>query len=88
MRTYDFSYRNKKAFISVTFQLENMDLTQLCNVTKSNPNPTVLIQTFKSTECSSLYQTLEEINPRFIIMYHSDMSAVRQIEVTINNRLN
>lgn len=59
-------------------QMENMDLTQLCETA----NPTVLIQAFKNIDNGvSLYKILEEVKPRFIIMYHSDISAVRQIEV-------
>lgn len=63
-------------------QLENMDLTQLCEQTKTNSNPTVLIQSFRNIENAvSLYKILLDVKPRFIIMYHSDISAVRQIEV-------
>lgn len=63
-------------------QLENMDLTQLCETTKTNTNPTVLIQSFRNIENAvSLYKILLDVKPRFIIMYHSDISAVRQIEV-------
>lgn len=62
--------------------MENMDLTQLLDLKKENPNPTILIQTFKNSGTCSLIQTLEEIKPGYIIMYHSDMSAVRQIEVS------
>lgn len=60
-------------------EMENMDLTQLCETT----NPTVLIQAFKNIDSGvSLYKILVEVKPRFIIMYHSDISAVRQIEVS------
>lgn len=62
--------------------MENMDLTQLLDLKKESPNPTILIQTFKNSDSCSLIQTLEEIKPGYIIMYHSDMSAVRQIEVS------
>lgn len=59
--------------------MENMDLTQL-NETKTKP--TILIQTFKANDnFLSLMKTLEDLKPNFIIMYHSDMAAVRQIEV-------
>lgn len=66
-------------------QMENMDLTQLCETTKTNTNRTVLIQSFRNIENGvSLYKILQDLKPRFIIMYHSDIAAVRQIEV---NRL-
>lgn len=59
--------------------MENMDLTQL-NETKTKP--TILIQTFKANDnFLSLMKTLEDLQPNFIIMYHSDMTAIRQIEV-------
>lgn len=62
--------------------MENMDLTQLLDLKKENPNPTILIQTFKNSDSCSLIQTLEEVKPGYVIMYHNDMSAVRQIEVS------
>lgn len=68
-------------------QMENMDFTQLCETTKTNANPTVVIQSFRNIQNGvSLYKILLDVNPRFIIMYHSDISAVRQIEVDIINR--
>lgn len=66
-------------------QMENMDLTQLYETTKSNSNPTVLIQSFRNIQNGvSLYKILLDVKPRFIIMYHSDMSAIRQIEVKLS----
>lgn len=65
-------------------QLENMDLTQLCETTKINANPTLLIQAFKNIENGvSLYKILADIKPRFVVMYHANISAVRQIEVSL-----
>lgn len=63
-------------------QMEKMDFTQLCKTTKSNPNPTILIQSFRNIQNGvTLYKILQDVKPNFIIMYHSDISAVRQIEV-------
>lgn len=65
-------------------QMENMDLTQLCETTKIHSQPTVLIQAFKNIENGvSLYKILMDVKPRFIVMYHSNISAVRQIEVSL-----
>lgn len=65
--------------------MENMNLTQLCELSKTKTDPTIIIQTLSHTENhSSLHHILEETKPRFIVMYHSDMSAVRQIEVRLN----
>lgn len=67
-------------------QMENMDLTQLCETTKTSSNPSVLIQSFRNIENGiSLYKILLDVNPTFIVMYHSDISAVRQIEVNTHH---
>lgn len=58
-------------------QIDNLDITQL--VTEK---PLIYIQTFKENGNNfSLEQTLEKLRPEHIILYHSDMSAVRQIEL-------
>lgn len=61
-------------------EMENMDVTKI--VTDSN-KPMVFIQTFKSeiNGMTSLDRTLEEIKPRYVVLYHSNVTAVRQIEV-------
>lgn len=60
--------------------MENLDITQMIN---NWSKPIVCIQTFKTGEDGplSLERTLNDINPRYIIMYHSNVSAIRQIEV-------
>jgi len=59
-----------------------LNLTQICDATKSNPNPTILIQTFRNSDSSlELQKILEEVQPNFIIMYHSNMTAIRNIEL-------
>lgn len=56
-------------------QLENLNLTKLMQ-------PTILIQTFKCDDkFVSLEQLLQELKPHYIIMYHSNVTAIRQIEV-------
>lgn len=61
--------------------MENMDVTQVCELSKNKP--TILIQTFKAAEnFLSLQKTLEDIQPSFIVMYHSNMTAIRQLEVS------
>ncbi|XP_044268362.1 DNA repair endonuclease XPF isoform X2 [Tribolium madens] len=60
-------------------ELENLNITQIC---QSVTAPTVLIQTFKGTPGTiNLQRTLHEINPSFIIMYHSNITAIREIEM-------
>lgn len=56
-----------------------MDVTQILNTTTK---PIVCIQTFKNFEDGviSLEQTLNGMDPGFIIMYHSNVTAIRQIE--------
>lgn len=59
--------------------MENMDLTKV-----GKSDPLIIIQTFKNDGSSlALSKTLNEMQPNFIIMYHSDMTAIRQIEVII-----
>ncbi|CAG9578817.1 unnamed protein product [Danaus chrysippus] len=58
-------------------QLDNLDLTQL-----EIEKPLICIQTFKQNgNYFSLEQTLEALRPEYIILYQSDVSAVRQIEL-------
>ncbi|XP_026732524.1 DNA repair endonuclease XPF isoform X1 [Trichoplusia ni] len=58
-------------------QIDNLDLTQL-----EMDKPVVCIQTFKDNGCNfSLERTLEALRPEYVILYHSDIAAVRQIEL-------
>lgn len=61
-------------------EMENLDLTQMI---QNWSKPIVCIQTFKTGDDGplSLEKTLNEINPRYVIMYHSNVSAIRQLEV-------
>ncbi|KAF5277730.1 hypothetical protein FQR65_LT03710 [Abscondita terminalis] len=63
-------------------EFETMSLTQLCETTKTNPNPKIVIQTFRKSDGSlELQNTLEEMQPNYIIMYHSNMTTIRNIEL-------
>ncbi|XP_053612217.1 DNA repair endonuclease XPF isoform X2 [Plodia interpunctella] len=58
-------------------QIDNLDITQI-----ESEKPIIIIQTFKENgNHFSLEQTLETLKPEYIILYHSDVSAVRQIEL-------
>ncbi|KAL9698649.1 hypothetical protein quinque_002090 [Culex quinquefasciatus] len=61
-------------------EMEQLDMTR---IEKESSRPIVFIQTFKSeiNGIASLDRTLEEIKPRYIVMYHSNVTAIRQIEV-------
>jgi DNA excision repair protein ERCC-4 len=57
--------------------MENMDL----NITESQP-PIVFIQPFKNYNGGiCLEDTLHELKPDYIVMYHSDITATRQVEL-------
>lgn len=57
-----------------------MDIAQII---KQHTRPIVCIQTFKTSEDGplSIEKTLNEINPKYIVLYHNNVSAVCQIEV-------
>ncbi|XP_059046563.1 DNA repair endonuclease XPF isoform X2 [Achroia grisella] len=58
-------------------QIDNLDITQL-----ETEKPIICIQTFKENgNAFSLEQTLETLRPDYIILYHNDVAAVRQIEL-------
>lgn len=70
--------------VIVTFEsfaeLDNLNVTQVLNtITK----PIVCIQTFKNADdgTHALDRTLADLDPGFVIMYHSNITAIRQIEV-------
>lgn len=57
--------------------MDNLDITQL-----EIEKPVICIQTFKEYSCAfSLERTLEALRPEYVILYHSDVAAVRQIEL-------
>uniref|UniRef100_A0A1Y1JT47 DNA repair endonuclease XPF n=2 Tax=Photinus pyralis TaxID=7054 RepID=A0A1Y1JT47_PHOPY len=63
-------------------EFENMNLTQLCEAAKANVNPTILIQTFRKADSTlELQNVLEEIRLSYVIMYHSNITAIRNIEI-------
>ncbi|XP_037298166.1 DNA repair endonuclease XPF isoform X2 [Manduca sexta] len=58
-------------------QLDNLDITQI-----GAEKPVIFIQTFKENgDQYSLERTLETLRPAYIILYHCDVAAVRQIEL-------
>ncbi|XP_013142618.1 PREDICTED: DNA repair endonuclease XPF [Papilio polytes] len=58
-------------------QLDDLNLTEI-----ETEKPLICIQTFKQNgNVFSLGMTLETLRPEYVILYHSDMSAVRQIEL-------
>lgn len=64
------------------------DSINLKDISKTVCSPTILIQTFKGGEnYISLQTTLEALNPNFLIMYHSNVTAIRDIEVRIISRI-
>lgn len=60
--------------------MEALDITQII---QHHRKPIVCIQTFKTGEDGpmSLERTLEKIDPNYVIMYHNNATAIRQIEV-------
>ncbi|KAF5287071.1 hypothetical protein FQA39_LY16056 [Lamprigera yunnana] len=63
-------------------ELENVNLSKLLEMTNACAKPTIFIQTFTSSDGSlDLQSTLEEMQPRFIIMYQCNMTAIRNIEL-------
>lgn len=58
-------------------QLDNLDFTKI-----EVETPVICIQTFKENGNNlSLEYTLEALRPEYVILYHSDVAAVRQLEM-------
>ncbi|XP_037032816.1 DNA repair endonuclease XPF [Bradysia coprophila] len=76
--SFDVTQMADAAFESFA-ELENLDVTQILNTTTK---PIVCIQTFKNYEDGvlSLEHTLNGMDPGYVIMYHSNVTAIRQIE--------
>uniref|UniRef100_A0A182N786 DNA repair endonuclease XPF n=1 Tax=Anopheles dirus TaxID=7168 RepID=A0A182N786_9DIPT len=76
---YDATMLASCAFESFA-EMENMDIT---TVVKDSNRPLVFIQTFRSESngLGALDRALEQIHPRYIVMYHANVTAIRQIEV-------
>lgn len=77
--SYDISQMSTCQFETFN-ELENLDITQII---QQQNKPIVCIQTFKTGDDGplSLERTLHELNPRYVILYHCNVMAVRQIEV-------
>ncbi|XP_063534990.1 DNA repair endonuclease XPF isoform X1 [Cydia strobilella] len=68
--------KDESMFESIS-QIDNLDITQL-----ETEKPIICIRTFKENgNHFSLEQSLESLRPEYIILYHSDVAAVRQIEL-------
>ncbi|XP_026315532.1 DNA repair endonuclease XPF isoform X2 [Hyposmocoma kahamanoa] len=68
---------NEESIFEPISQLDSLDITQI-----ESEKPLIYIQTFKENGNNfSLDRTLEFIRPEYIILYHTDVAAVRQIEV-------
>lgn len=61
-------------------EVNDLDTTSVVN---TSPKPIVWIQTFKNEQFGivSLQKVLSEIQPQYVIMYHYNVTAIRQIEV-------
>lgn len=77
--SFDISQLSTCQFESFA-ELDNLDITQII---QQRNKPIVCIQTFKTGDDGplSLERMLNELNPRYVIMYHCNVMAVRQIEV-------
>uniref|UniRef100_A0A336MFC1 DNA repair endonuclease XPF n=1 Tax=Culicoides sonorensis TaxID=179676 RepID=A0A336MFC1_CULSO len=81
--TLDDSFDTTKAedlFFESFNELDAMDITSVLAMTTK---PLVFIQTFKTEQYGfiALDKVLEELQPRYIIMYHLNVTAIRHIEV-------
>ncbi|KAJ2949835.1 hypothetical protein O0L34_g11149 [Tuta absoluta] len=69
--------KNDESIFEPISQLGNLNITQI-----EAEKPLIYIQTFKEDgNHLSLEKTLETLRPEYIILYHSDVSAVRQLEL-------
>lgn len=61
-------------------EFDDLDST---NIVNTSPKPIIWIQTFKSEQFGlvSLQKVLTDIQPQYVIMYHYNVTAIRQIEV-------
>lgn len=60
--------------------MEQLDVTSLISAMQK---PTVVIQTFRSDQnkISSMEQTLQDMQPDYVILYNTNVAAIRQIEI-------
>ncbi|CAB3223704.1 unnamed protein product [Arctia plantaginis] len=76
-QSYEKEDNDDESMFEPISQMDNLDITQL-----EMEKPIICIQTFKENGCNfSLEKTLEALRPEYIILYHSDIAAVRQIEL-------
>ena len=77
--SFDISNLSTGRFESFA-ELENLDITQII---QNHNKPIVCIQTFRSGDDGpmSLPNTLQDVQPQYLVMYHINVAAIRQIEV-------
>lgn len=70
---------------NVEFELfpDLFDRLDVTSVMSTLQRPTVVIQTFRSDQnkMSSMDQTLQDMQPDYVIMYNTNVTAIRQIEI-------
>ncbi|XP_013114075.1 DNA repair endonuclease XPF [Stomoxys calcitrans] len=61
-------------------EMENLDITAAIAARKQ---PLICLQTFKTERegSAALDRVLEEINPQYVVMYHCNVAAIRQLEI-------
>ncbi|XP_055380377.1 DNA repair endonuclease XPF [Condylostylus longicornis] len=64
-------------------EMENLDLTTAISASSKKMQPMICIQTFKTQKdgAKGLDRTLNEFQPQYVVMYHCNVTAVRQLEV-------
>lgn len=60
--------------------MENLDITAAVAARKQ---PLICLQTFKTERegAMALDRMLEEIQPQYVVMYHCNVTAIRQLEI-------
>lgn len=77
---FDLTQAENVEFEMCSDLLDHLDVT---SVMSNMQKPTVCIQTFRSDRdrASSMEQTLHEMTPDYIVLYNSNVTAIRQIEI-------
>lgn len=76
---FDLTQAENVAFELCPDLMDQLDITTMMSTMQK---PTVCIQTFRSDQIkmSSMDQTLQEMQPDYIILYNSNVTVIRQIE--------
>jgi DNA excision repair protein ERCC-4 len=80
--SFDITQMEKGDFENVVTD-ESTQMNVTAGIDPGSVKPVVIIQTFKSQQNGfvSLDKTLAELNPKYIVMYHVNVAAIRQIEM-------